>query len=88
MTPESSLFRYYAVDKLGMREPRDGEKPLNSDSILRNSALVDCTFMVTQDVNINSVVGVRVWLKSKENWRLRCVFLLYTRSDGKSKFFP
>lgn len=76
MTPESSLFRYYAADKRGMREPRDGEKPVDSDSSLRNSALVDCTFMVTQDVNINSVVGVRVWLKSKENWRLRCVFLL------------
>lgn len=59
-----------------MREARDGEKPVDSDSSLRNSALVDCTFMVTQDVNINSVVGVRVWLKSKENWRLRCVFLL------------
>ena len=33
-----SLFRYYAADKLGMREPRDGEKPVNSDSILRKSA--------------------------------------------------
>lgn len=76
MTPESSLFRYYAADNLGMREPRDSEKPVDSDSSLRNSALVDCTFMVTQDVNINSVVGVRVWLNSKENWRLRCVFLL------------
>ena len=45
MTSESPLFRYYSADKLGMREPRDGEKPVNSDSILRKSALGTVPFL-------------------------------------------